>query len=77
MLLSEIEGLKQEADTLHLELQEVGRTAEVAAKRSRRLAERSQQLQVCVEHQHKTPSAFALKKKLYNSLETGLFLIVQ
>lgn len=45
-LLAEIEGLKQKTDAIHRELQEVGRAAEVAAKRSRRLAERSQELQV-------------------------------
>lgn len=45
-LLDVIEGLKQQADGLQAELREAGQAAEVAARRSRRLAERSRQLQV-------------------------------
>jgi hypothetical protein len=45
-LLDVIEGLKQQADALQAELGEAGKAAEVAARRSRRLAERSRQLQV-------------------------------
>jgi hypothetical protein len=45
-LLDVIEGLKQQADELQAELGEAGKAAEVAARRSRRLAERSRQLQV-------------------------------
>jgi hypothetical protein len=47
-LLDVIEGLKQQADELQAELGEAGKAAEVAARRSRRLAERSRQLQVGV-----------------------------
>ncbi|KAF6259678.1 hypothetical protein COO60DRAFT_990593 [Scenedesmus sp. NREL 46B-D3] len=50
-LLDVMEGLKQQADELQAELGEAGKAAEVAARRSRRLAERSQQLQeYALEH---------------------------
>jgi DNA repair exonuclease SbcCD ATPase subunit len=45
-ILSEVEELKASADLLESELAEVSKAAEVAAKRSRRLAARSHELQV-------------------------------
>lgn len=47
-ILSEVEELKASADLLESELAEVSKAAEVAAKRSRRLAARSHELQVSV-----------------------------
>jgi hypothetical protein len=46
-ILSEIEELKSSADALESELSAVSAVAEGAAKRSRRLAARSHELQVC------------------------------
>lgn len=48
-ILSEVEELKASADALETELAEVSRAAEGAAKRSRRLAARSHELQVMGE----------------------------
>jgi hypothetical protein len=45
-MLSEIESLKAAAEDLEAELKVVSQAAEAAAKRSRRLADRSHQLQV-------------------------------
>lgn len=50
-ILSEVEELKASADLLESELAEVSKAAEVAAKRSRRLAARSHELQeYALEH---------------------------
>eukprot|EP00878_Enallax_costatus_P047147 GHUV01057559.1.p1 GENE.GHUV01057559.1~~GHUV01057559.1.p1 ORF type:complete len:153 (+),score=36.12 GHUV01057559.1:1603-2061(+) len=50
-LLAEIEVLRARAQSLEVELQQASRTAEVSAKRSRRLANRSQELQAyALEH---------------------------
>lgn len=47
-ILAEIEELKASADALESELSDASKAAEAAAKRSRRLAARSHELQVCV-----------------------------
>jgi phage shock protein A len=49
--LKQIEGLKRELEDLQIELQQATQAAELAARRSRRLGDRSQELQAyALEH---------------------------